>query len=111
MQLAPLYAKAATATEAQRREVRRAWLWETDCTAKGEEACGDMSPMHGAGLLLACLLPQQRPSASMAQCLPQLPLLHLNAGPLAQLGLRELLDQLQCLQVPFPPTSFCPELH
>jgi hypothetical protein len=97
MLLAPLYKEGALESL---EEVRREWLWGTDCVAVGTEACGDMSQMHGAGLLLACLLAlQPRPSQTMAQWLPQLPLLHLSAGQLAALSLRELLDQLQCLQL------------
>ena len=101
MLLAPLYKKTTTIQPDELENVRQQWLWKTDCVMVGHDACGDMSPMHGAGLLFACLLARRCSSttSSMAEWLPQLPLLHLSTASLSALTLRDLLDQLQCLQL------------
>ena len=87
------------------------WLWEVDCTAPATEACGDMNHMHALGLLL-CFMEEAYPSnitkrnddeivmISIQHLLPNVPLVHLyGPKPISQFTLRELITQLECLQL------------
>jgi hypothetical protein len=78
------------------------WLWGSDCNAPIDETCGDMNEMHVIGILLALLESIAFVSSdadSLESLLPDIPLVHLHHKPIAGYTLRELTDQLECLQL------------
>ena len=77
------------------------WLWDTPCNHPLLDTCGDMNLNQGVGLLLCVALSHSWKStdADIAHLLPHSPLVHLTIGPLNCLTQRQLLDQLECLQL------------
>ena len=77
------------------------WLWNTNLNSPLVEDCGDMNLNQGIGLLICTSLAgsMQGERASIDSLLPYSPLAHLTQGPLLELSQRELLDQLECLQL------------
>lgn len=76
------------------------WVWQSDCNASIDESCGDMNQMHIIGIFLALM------ESMMTQCddciedlLPDIPLVHLHKKPISAYSLRELTDQVECLQL------------
>ena len=84
------------------------WLWECDCNAPPLEQCCDMNKMHVLGLL-CCLGESIAPVAMAQKCInweiiPDLPVVHLHPSiPISSFSLRELFDQLECLQLHWGP--------
>jgi hypothetical protein len=77
------------------------WLWNNDCNAPLEEIYGDMNAMHIIGILIA-LLESMTPSdnhALLQNFMPDIPLVHLHKKPIANYSLRELTNQVECLQL------------
>jgi len=95
--------------EATRAAVWGRWLWDCDGNAPPMEQCYDLNEMHGLGLLV-CLGEHARPPALYAQRLDAETVggpavVHLHARtPVRALSLRELLDQIECLQLHWGPT-------
>ena len=96
-------------SEETRERVWRRWLWETDCNAPPLEQCCDMNLMHVLGVL-CCLGESRNPPMPVfgepigPLLLPHTPVVHLHpAVPIASLSLRQLLDQLECLQLQWGP--------
>jgi hypothetical protein len=86
----------------------RRWLWGCDCNALPLEQCCDMNEMHALGVLV-CLRERTRPVSLFKRPLNEetvggLSVLHLHVEtPVCALSLRELLDQLECLQLNWGP--------
>ena len=87
----------------------RRWLWESDPNARPLDACHDMNEMHALGIL-ACLGEHTRAPPLLlrepwnAETLGGPAILHLHpATPVAELTVRELFDQLECLQLHWGP--------
>ena len=100
-----LYATLGEWEEGTRERVWRRWLWESDCNAPPLEQCCDMNQMHVLGVL--CCLEEARvpPVSSIGPLmLPHTPVVHLYPEvPISRLSLRQLLDQLECLQLHWGP--------
>ena len=103
-QLARIYARLLATGEPPDNLMRlwQRWLWGSDCTAQGTEACGDMNHMHVLGLLL-CLaesVEETHKETRLQTLLPSVPLVHLHPDtPIAQFSLRQLTTQIECLQL------------
>jgi hypothetical protein len=104
MSLANLYQEAVASrvfpSEKKFRCLWNEWLWETDCNASIDENCGDMNQMHIVGIFLALM------ESMMTDCddfvekmLPDIPLVHLHNKSISEYSLRELTDQVECLQL------------
>lgn len=107
-----LYATAGKWDDATREEVWNQWLWESDCNAPPLEQCCDMNQMHALGLL-CCIDALGNPALRIDKdLLPHVPVVHLHpATPVLQLTLRQLLDQIECLQLNWGPVLSCaPEM-
>lgn len=97
IELARAYKQGQGMDPDQKQKLRQTWLWGVDCNALGIEACGGMSLSQTLGLLYTCTL---EPSPqTVTDLLPNMPLLHLHVGPMQGLSPRELMEQLQCLQL------------
>lgn len=112
-----LYATLSAWTDETRQSVWRRWLWESDCNAKPLEQCCDMNLMHTLGLL-CCLGEARAPPLPLfaspigPDTLPHAEMVHLHPDvPIAALTLRQLLDQLECLQLNWGPvvSKLCPD--
>ena len=85
------------------------WLWECDCNAPPLEQCCDMNKMHILGLL--CCLGESTTIMNDSNrmminenTVPDVPVVHLYpTTPISSLSLRELFDQLECLQLNWGP--------
>ena len=104
-----LYQRLPEWDEATRAMVWERWLWDCDCNAPPMEQCYDLNEMHGLGLLV-CLGEHAHPPPTYAQRLnaetvggPAVVHLHAQT-PVCRLSLRELLDQIECLQLHWGPT-------
>ena len=82
------------------QELWQRWLWGTDCNMEIEEELGDMNTAHLECLLL-CVLESVNasPSIRVKEKLPRSPLVHLFDKPVAEYTLREVVDQMECLQL------------
>jgi hypothetical protein len=86
------------------------WLWESDPNARPLDACHDMNHMHVLGVLI-CLGEVSRASQVLftepwtADVIPAPSVVFLHPmTPVADLTVRELMDQLECLQLNWGPT-------
>jgi hypothetical protein len=84
------------------------WLWESDCNALPLEQCCDMNQMHILGILCcldAAFEAETRPPLKIDHTLlPHTPVVHLHPNtPVAHFTLRQLLDQIECLQLNWGP--------
>jgi hypothetical protein len=104
MSLIDLYQEAVTnkvfPSEKKFQCIWNEWLWESDCNAPIDEDYGDMNPMHIIGIFLALM------ESMMTDCddfvekmLPDIPLVHLHNKSISEYSLRELTDQVECLQL------------
>lgn len=93
-------ALGALPDDSVRQELWQRWLWGVDCNMEIEEELGDMNTAHLLGLLL-CVLEGIDASASLrvGERLPRSPLVHLFNKPVAEYTLREVVDQMECLQL------------
>jgi hypothetical protein len=104
-----LYERLPEWDDATRVMVWERWLWGCDCNAAPMEQCYDLNEMHALGLLV-CLGEHLRPSAMYTKRLDAdtvggPAVVHLHAQtPICGLSLRELLDQIECLQLHWGPT-------
>ena len=95
--------------EGTRERLWKRWLWESDCNALPLEQCCDMNQMHVLGVLCclaeACDPPMPFFEMSIGhEMLPHTPVVHLHPEtPIARLSLRQLFDQLECLQLNWGP--------
>ena len=90
--------------------LRKRWLWECNPNAKPLDACHDMNEMHALGILV-CLGEHTRASPILyrtpwnAESIGGPAILHLHPStPPADLSVRALLDQLECMQLHWGPT-------
>jgi len=99
-----------------KQKVWREWLWESNCVAPPLDQCCDMNRMHVLGIL-CCLAEAAQPELATYReavgpnLIPSVPLVHLYPHvPIAQLTLRQLFDQMECLQLHWGPvlSSFEP---
>jgi hypothetical protein len=103
-----IYTRLSTWDDATRELLWRRWLWECDCTAAPVEQCYDMNEMHALGILV-CLGEYQTPVALVheplsADTVGGAAVLHLQSEtPIEDYTLRELLDQIECLQLHWGP--------
>ena len=104
-----LYATLGNWPEGTREGVWQRWLWESDCNAPPLEQCCDMNPMHVLGVL-CCMEEARAPPMTHfgtpigPAMLPHTPVVHLYPDvPIGRLSLRQLLDQLECLQLHWGP--------
>lgn len=92
--------KAILPSEERYQRFWKEWLWEADCNAMIDEACGDMNSMHILGILLALLESmkktqvEEEEEALLETLLPEIPLMHLHKKPISKYSLRELTDQV-----------------
>jgi len=104
-----LYDNIGNWDEETHGKVWNKWLWGTDCNAQPIEQCWDMNEMHIYGIL-CCLEESENPSSDICQYslvailnesqYPELTILHLHGNKkLADFTLRELIDQIECLQL------------
>ena len=103
-----MYQRLSQWDEAARDALWERWLWDCDCNAPPIEQCYDLNEMHALGLLV-CLGEYAHPGRLYEERLdaetvggPEV--VHLNADtPVSQFSLRELLDQIECLQLNWGP--------
>lgn len=104
-----LYSNIKNWSDEMCKDVWDKWLWNTDCNALPLDQCWDMNEMHTIGVLCA-LHESQNPSSNAIQCktneifpedeFPELTVVHLHEDKcIGEFSLRELLDQLECLQL------------
>jgi hypothetical protein len=99
----PLYCRVHDWTPAECAQVWQKWVWRTDCNALPTDDCCDMNQMHGWGILCciresACPVPAYE--QSVVEIAPDLPVLHLQSEkPVCEFSLRELMDQIECMQL------------
>lgn len=77
------------------------WLWKTPCNQPLVDYCGDMNMNQGVGLLL-CVALSHEPILDhqpISELLPHAPMVHLTSVPIHTLTQRQLLDQVECLQL------------
>lgn len=80
------------------------WLWGTAVNQPQIDECGDMNMNQGLGIFMCVMLAyayeeDARDHRSIAELLPHSPLVHLTLGPLHMLSQRNLMDQIECLQL------------
>ena len=76
----------------------REWLWDTPCNAT--PTCADMNRNQGVGLFLCVALSYEADGADdIPSLLPNSPLVHLVPGPISAWTQRQLMDQIECLQL------------
>ena len=103
-----IYERLSQWDEATRTMLWDRWLWDCNCNAPPIEQCYDLNEMHALGLLV-CLGEHVQPGALYAECLDDETVggpdvLHLHPKtPIRSLSLRELLDQIECLQLNWGP--------
>lgn len=86
-----------------KKNLWKEWFWGSDCNVPPLEQCCDMNKTHVLGILCALgesVDPVAEYGQNMVQLLPNIPSLHLNQfKPVCEWSLRELLDQLECMQL------------
>ena len=79
------------------------WLWGTDVNQPLIDECGDMNVNQGVGVFLCVMLSYSLGAGNDDECigdlLPHCPLVHLSKTPVRALTQRQLLDQVECLQL------------
>ena len=98
-----LYCDIESWTAEQYEDAWRRWVWGSDCNALPTESCCDMNPMHGWGIL-CCVREWARPVAAYSESVgaiaPEIEVLHLQGEkPVSEFSLRELVDQIECMQL------------
>jgi hypothetical protein len=104
-----LYANLKNWSSVTYELVWKKWLWNTDCNALPIDQCWDMNEMHVYGILCA-LQEASCPSSNAIQCktselfpedeFEDLAIIHLHEEKaIEDYSLRELLDELECLQL------------
>jgi hypothetical protein len=109
MGLADIYVDATTKqefpSEKSFQNIWDEWLWGTDCNEMIDEKCGDMNHMHVLGILLALIESMmhdkkgEEDNETMENLLPDIPLVHLNNKAISDYSLRELTNQVECMQL------------
>ena len=98
-----LYERAQEWTEQECADAWNEWLWNCDCNAAPSEQCCDMNRMHGFGVLCCVresLAPGPEYQQSLMEILPEHAGVHLHSEkPVCEFSLRELFDQIECLQL------------
>ena len=97
-----LYEKIGLWDDQTRVKVWERWVWGSDCNAPPMEQCCDMNEMHILGIL--CSInetenPVDQFNHTLAEIIPDLTIIHLHPKPISKLSLRELIDQLECMQL------------
>ena len=97
-----LYCTLSSWTPEKAEGVWKDWLWGTDCNALPSEHCCDMNRMHVVGILCAVresIAPVPQYRQAILDIIPSLSIVHLYKKPICEFSLRELIDQLECLQL------------
>jgi hypothetical protein len=107
--LCDLYDSIATWNEETKKQVWEKWIWGSDCNSKPLEQCWDMNEMHIYGIM--CIIKE-----SIEPCLEYrlslidivneddknefLNVIHIqDKKKICEFSLRELFDQIECLQL------------
>jgi hypothetical protein len=97
-----MYGSIHLTTASEKEELWKTWLWETDCNALPSDKCCNMNKMHVLGIM-CCLLEALNPvpefNAQVCNIIPELPIIHLHTKPICEFSLRELIDQIECMQL------------
>ena len=108
MGLAEIYVDATTKrkfpSENTFQGIWNEWLWGTDCNEMIDEKCGDMNHMHILGIFLALIESMMHDNGevdqdTMEDLLPDIPLVHLHNKAISDYSLRELTNQVECMQL------------
>ena len=97
-----MYYSLHSTTKSEKEALWQTWLWETDCNALPSEKCCDMNKMHVLGIMCclleaSCPVPQFR--IPVSSIITELPIIHLHTKPICEFSLRELIDQIECMQL------------
>jgi hypothetical protein len=97
-----MYCSMDSTTTPEKEALWRTWLWGTDCNALPSDKCCDMNKMHVLGIM-CCLLEASDPvpefSLPVSSIITELAIIHLQSKPICEFSLRELIDQIECMQL------------
>jgi hypothetical protein len=97
-----MYCSISSTTTSQKEALWKTWLWGTDCNAPPSDKCCDMNKMHVLGIM-CCLLEASNPvsqfNVPVSSIITELAIIHLHPKPICEFSLRELIDQIECMQL------------